>query len=315
MKILVTGGAGFIGSHIVDELLNKKHEIIVVDNLSTGHMSNIPYNVTFYNVDVRQGREVCDVLCKEQPDSVIHLAAQVSVSRSLYETHFDGEENIMATINILEACVKANVRKITFSSTAAVYGTPDYLAIDEEHPIQPISFYGLSKRNAESYIQLYAELHDLSYTILRYGNVYGTRQDTNGEAGVIAIYVDRMLQGLNPLVFGDGKQTRDFVYVKDVAKANIAALTKGDNEIVNVSSETQTSILDIIDTLSNVNGHPLQPEYHETRQGDIRDSYLSFKKAKEILEWEPLYSFDEGMKETVEYYKGVIRVNQTISSS
>ncbi|MGG3887504.1 NAD-dependent epimerase/dehydratase family protein [Metabacillus fastidiosus] len=302
MRVLVTGGAGFIGSHITEELLAHNHEVAVIDNLSSGKRNQVPAGVVFYEGDVKK-REIGNFYSDFQPDVVIHLAAQVSVAKSFQEPLNDSEENIIATINVLEACVKHHVKKIIFASTAALYGSPGYLPVDEYHTINPISFYGLSKQHAEAYIKMFSERYGLPYTILRYANVYGMRQDANGEAGVVSIFIEKFLNNEPLAVFGDGTQTRDFIFVKDVARANIAALTNGENEIINISTEKQTSILDIVKKLNEITGKNELPVFYEERTGDIKDSCLTNEKAETVLGWKPIYSFTEGLKETIYYYE------------
>ncbi|MGP4062872.1 NAD-dependent epimerase/dehydratase family protein [Halobacillus sp. H74] len=301
MKVLITGGAGFIGSHIVEELVNSQYEVIVVDNLVTGHMKNLLPQISFYKQDVR--RNIDDLFAKEKPDYVIHQAAQVSVSHSFTDPLYDCEENIFATLNVLQACVKHNVKKIVFASTAAVYGNPVYLPIDEAHHLEPISFYGLTKVNAEKYIQLFAEIHNLSYSILRYANVYGPRQDARGEAGVIALFIEKLMRGKSPVIFGDGKQTRDFIFVKDVARANVAALVNGENQVLNVGTGQEISIHEIIEQLAITIRKPIQTTLCPARDGDIRSSVLQTSRAQSQLYWSPRYSLQEGLLETVQFYQ------------
>ncbi|KAF0815865.1 UDP-glucose 4-epimerase [Bacillus sp. ZZV12-4809] len=297
MKVLLTGGAGFIGSHIAEELIKEDYEVVILDSLVTGQELNIPAGARFYHIDIRGNLD--QIFLAEKPDYVIHQAAQVSVSNSLTHPKLDGESNIIGTINLLNACVRHQTKKFIFASTAALYGNPNYLSIDEEHPVLPKSFYGLSKLNAESYIKLFSELYGLSYTILRYSNVYGMRQDTNGEAGVVAIFIKRAITGQSLNIHGDGFQTRDFVFVKDVAKANAAAILYGENEVINISNNTQTSIKDIVSELNYLLDSEIMPIYGQERKGDIRHSCLSNKKAIKLLKWEPRYSFIDGLRETV----------------
>lgn len=302
MKVLVTGGAGFIGSNTTEELLLQNHDVAVVDNLSSGKGYQVPLGAVFYEEDIR-GKEIDNIFSDFQPDCVIHLAAQVSVAKSFEDPLNDGEANIMATINVLEACVKHNVKKIIFASTSALYGSPNYLPVDEEHVVKPISFYGLSKKHAEDYIKMFAQLHGLTYTILRYANVYGMRQCANGEAGVVSIFIKRLLNNQSLSIFGDGAQTRDFVFVKDVVRANVAALSKGDNEIINISTGKQTSILDILHELKGVAGSDISLAYYHERLGDIKHSFLANTKAENVLNWKPNYSFAEGLKETIYFHR------------
>lgn len=303
MKVLVTGGAGFIGSHIVDELLEKKYEVVVIDNLITGHESRIPNGVKLIKADIRDSLD--SAFMSEKPDVVIHQAAQVSVANSTVQPFYDADENIMGTINLLNLSVKYNIKKFIFASSAAIYGNPGQLPITENHPSQPISFYGLSKLTSESYIQLFSKFHGLSYAILRYSNVYGMRQDANGEAGVIAIFKEKILSGENPNIYGDGLQTRDFVFVKDVAKANAAAITNGNKGIYNISSNSQVTVLDIIKEFRNITNSNVTPVFCEAREGDIRDSVLSNVKARTELNWSPDETIRTGLKKTMDHYTAV----------
>lgn len=300
MKVLITGGAGFIGSHIADELLTSGYGVVIVDNLVTGHQRNVPEGATFYQEDIRNNLDYIFTL--EKPDYVIHQAAQVSVSKSMQGPLYDGEANILATINLLTTCIKFHVKKMIFASTAAVYGNPAYLSIDEWHPLTPLSFYGLSKINAEAYIQLFSKLYGLNFSILRYANVYGMRQDANGEAGVMAIFIEKALKKQSPVIFGDGLQTRDFVFVKDIAKANIAALHSGDFQIFNIGTETKTPIIKILEVINQSMEQDVIPIYENPRNGDIRHSYLSYRKAEKLLLWQPMYSLTDGLTETINYY-------------
>lgn len=303
MKVLVTGGAGFIGSHIVDELLEKKYEVVVIDNFITGHESRIPNGVKLIKADIRESLD--SAFMSEKPDVVIHQAAQVSVANSTLQPLYDADENIMGTINLLNLSVKYNIKKFIFASSAAVYGNPSQLPITENHPPQPISFYGLSKLTAESYIQLFSKFYGLSYAILRYSNVYGMRQDANGEAGVIAIFKEKILSGKNPSIYGDGLQTRDFVFVKDVAKANAAAITYGENGIYNISSNSQVTVLDIIQEFERNSNSHVKPVFCDAREGDIRDSVLSNDKARSELKWSPEDTIRSGLKKTIDHGKAV----------
>ncbi|MDK2814139.1 MAG: UDP-glucose 4-epimerase [Thermoanaerobacter sp.] len=244
---------------------------------------------------------MCEILKKEKPDYVIHQAAQINVQKSIDNPVFDAKVNILGTVNLLECCRKSGVKKIVYASSAAVYGNPEYLPIDEEHRINPISYYGISKHTAEHYFEVYRQLYGLKYTILRYANVYGIRQDPKGEGGVISIFIDKMLKRERPIIFGDGNQTRDFVYVKDVAKANLLALEKGDNEVVNISTGKPTSINELVEIMKKIMNTSSEPIYTEPQKGDIVHSYLDNKKALDVLGWRPEYSLEEGLKETIEW--------------
>lgn len=305
MKILVTGGAGFIASHIVDALVTEGNQVAVVDNLSTGKMENLNPQVNFYKLDITTP-ELLEVMAKEKPEFVFHLAAQTDVQTSIREPLLDAQINILGTINVLEACRLNGVKKIIYSSSAAVYGTPQYLGIDEEHPVGPLSGYGVSKHTVEHYLKAYNELYGLNFTVLRYANIYGPRQDAKGEGGVIAIFVDKLMAGQQPIIYGDGEQTRDFVYVGDVVKANLKALQAGDGEIINVSCQTQTSVNELYAEIKQLIGSQLEPIYKEARNGDILHSYLNNNKIRECLSWEPSYTLSEGLQETILFFRGVV---------
>lgn len=301
MKVLVTGGAGFIGSHIVDNLINSGFKVVIVDNLSTGNMY-INDKATFYNLDITD-MNIEQVFTLENPDFLIHHAAQIDVQRSIIDPFYDAKVNILGTINLLKLAVKYNVKKFIYASSAAVYGNPDYLGVDEKHLVKPLSFYGISKHTPEHYLHAFSSLYGLNFTILRYSNVYGIRQDPKGEGGVISIFIDKLLNEESPCIFGDGEQTRDFIYVKDIASANLAALYKGDGEIINISINKQASINELLLLMNDICGNDIKPIYKEARKGDILHSYLENTKAIEILNWEPKYSITEGLKETIEYYR------------
>lgn len=307
MKILVTGGAGFIGFHTVEKLLEQEVEVVVVDHLDHGEKTFTNPPARLYAMDI-ESEELTGVFAEERPDAVIHLAAQVSVQRSLENPDLDARSNILGTVNLLKRCVEYGVSKFVFASSAAVYGSAVRLPIREDHPTLPMSFYGASKRTAEEYIQLFSELYGLNYTILRYANVYGIGQNATGESGVVSQFIGKLLAGEQPVVYGNGWQTRDFVYVKDVAAANIAALSQGSRTVLNIGSGRQTSINGLIRFLGEVAGRELIPEYRPGRDGDIQDSLLDSRQAAKALGWEAVYSMIDGLKETVEYESGRLGV-------
>jgi len=301
MEVLVTGGAGFIGSNIVDGLIEEGHEVIVVDNLSSGKKENLNEKAEFYQLDISV-QELEKVFEENNITHVIHHAAQIDVQHSIKDPLFDAQNNILGTINLLEMAKEYEVEKIIYASSAAVYGEPDYLPIDEEHPIKAMSPYGISKHTPEHYIKMYNELYDLKYTIFRYANVYGPRQDPKGEGGVVSIFVDKMLAKDRPVIFGDGEQTRDFIHVYDIVKANLLALETGDNILVNISTESRDSVNDLVEYLNLILPYNLEAIYEEARKGDILHSSLANGMAKELLGWKPDYDFKAGLKQTVEYY-------------
>jgi len=291
LKILVTGGAGFIGSHIVDILIENGHDVSILDNLSTGNEKNLNSKAKFIKGDILdKNLDLTGFEC------VIHEAAQINVRTSVENPTLDGNINILGTINILEKIKEYNVKKIIFSSSGgAVYGEPEYLPVDEKHSLKPLSPYGLSKFCAEEYIKLYGRLYGIEYCILRYSNVYGERQDPLGEAGVISIFIDKMKKGESPVIYGDGNQTRDFVNVKDVARANLMALN-WKNDIVNIGSGKETSVNELFKIISSEIGFDKDPIYEKERDGEVYRIYIDYEKAKS-LGWMPEVELKNGIKE------------------
>ena len=305
-KILVTGGAGFIGSNIVDELIFKKHTVVIIDNLATGNIKNINRKAKFYKVSICDKDEIDRIFKKENFDIVIHLAAQLDVRKSVLDPCFDADVNIKGTLNILEACKNNKVKKIIFSSSGGtIYGECGLKAPDEQATAKPLSPYGVAKLSVEHYIKAYSALYGLKYTILRYANVYGPRQDVNGEAGVVAIFIGRMSQNKEFFIFGDGKQLRDYVYVKDVVSANIKSLTKGNNEVINIGTNKTTSVTKLAQELSKIIGYNKKPVFKPKRNGELFKSFLNISKAKKVLGWQPKVGIIEGLKNTVEYFNGI----------
>lgn len=302
MRILVTGGAGFIGSHIVEAYIAAGHTVAVVDDLSSGKREHVPVAGAFYQMDIRNP-ELGSVFEAEQPDIVNHQAAQVSVPKAIADPVHDASVNIAGLVNVLEHARQHGVRKVVFASSCAVYGDPDELPIPEEHPIHPRSPYGQSKWSGEHYLDLYRRLYRLNFTALRYANVYGPRQDPFGEAGVITIFVEQMLDGRRVTIDGDGHQTRDFVYVGDVATANLRALDLGDNQVYNISTGQAVTINQLFHTLRKVAGYHRDPRHGPPRPGDIRHSVLDPARAIRELGWRPTTSFEKGLAQTVEYFK------------
>ncbi|WP_301109836.1 NAD-dependent epimerase/dehydratase family protein [Sporosarcina sp.] len=301
MKVLVTGGAGFIGSHVVEELLNDQFEVIVLDNCVTGYLENLPENIKLFRMDINDSK-VESIFEQEQPDYVIHLAAQASVMVSMNDPYLDFFTNTAGTVNILQLSKRYRVKKFLFASTAAVYGEPSYLPVDENHPIHASSFYALSKYSAEKYIQHYSTFNGLDSCILRFSNVYGPRQNANGEAGVISIFIDRLLADKKINIYG-GNQTRDFIYVKDIAAACCLALVGDAKGVFNISSCTETTIEELFYQVSVVLGRTdIKPTYQGVRIGEVLNSMLDNRKAINEFNWHPRYSLAKGLQETIQYY-------------
>lgn len=296
LKIVVTGGGGFIGSHLVRQLLAHNHNVHMID-LNPGPFTDKKKNLYVYKTDIRS-KDAKKIILREKPDFVYHLAAQADVTSSVRNPAHDADININGTINILEACRDAKVKKIIFASTSAVYGQTGKPLIHETDITMPASFYGLSKLTAEKYIDLFAKLYRLKYTILRYGNVYGPGQTPKGEGGVIAVFLNRLKKGDPLSIHGDGEQTRDFIYVSDVVKANVRAMERGDNEIFHISKGKGTSINQIVHILKEIHPLPVSVRYTTPRPGDIKHSCLNSQKAEKSLLWKAEVDIKEGIKKT-----------------
>lgn len=303
MKIAVTGGAGFVGSHAVDAYVAAGHAVVVVDNLTTGKREHVNAAARFVEMDVT-GPNLLDLFRAELPDVVNHHAANPDVARSVREPGFDARQNILGTVNVLEAACGAGVGKFIYvSSGGAMYGQPKYLPMDEEHPSNPISPYALSKDTGERYVRLYGVVHGLRWTSLRYANVYGPRQDPFGEAGVVAIFCQNLLDGVVPEIHWDGEQTRDFVYVGDCARANLLALEEGDGQAYNVGTGVGTSINELFRTLTEVAGKDIEPRRGPRRAGDVRDSCLNCARIEQELGWRAEVGLAEGLQRTWDYFR------------
>ncbi|KGM97504.1 UDP-glucose 4-epimerase [Clostridium novyi A str. 4552] len=300
MKVLVTGGAGFIGSHIVDLLIQNGIEVCIVDNLITGNVKNINSKAKFYNVDIRDP-ELINIFKQEMPQYVIHEAAQINVVNSIKNPIEDASINILGTINILECCRRVGVKKVIYPASAAVFGEPKYLPVDENHPLNMISQYGVSKHTVEHYLDVYYRLYGIEYNIFRYSNVYGPRQDSSGEGGVVAIFMDNILKEKQSYIYGDGNQTRDFVYVKDIARANLMAINYTiPNGIYNICNNNQISINELFSIMTNIlRKSKLKPIYKKSRDGDIRNSYMIYKKIYDKIGWHPQYDIISGLEDFV----------------
>jgi len=305
MRTVVTGGAGFIGSNLVDALVARGDEVTVLDNLTTGRRENLEdalaKDAKLVDADLRDDEAVRDLLEQASPEVVFHLAAQIDVRRSVADPAYDASVNIVGTINLLEGARAAGVRRLVNSSTGgAIYGEGRVLPAPESHPQAPEAGYGQSKLAAEGYCDLYRRLHGLSTVSLRYGNVYGPRQDPLGEAGVIAIFCGKLRDGGRPTVFGDGLQTRDYVYVGDVVDANLAAAGSDAGGAFNVGLGLQTSVLELVEALSRLGNRPdFEPEHAPERPGEIRRIAIDARRAREELGWEPKVQLDEGLERTL----------------
>lgn len=305
MRILVTGGAGFIGSHVVESYRFHGHEVAVLDNFSTGKRENVPQGVRIFEGSITDATFVRQVFADFQPEVVNHHAAQISVVVSTGEPVRDAELNIMGTINLVLAAKECPcvLKFIYATSGGAMYGNPTELPCTETTPALPISPYGLSKHTAERYLWLLATDASFTATVLRYSNVYGPRQDPHGEAGVCAIFTGRMLEGQPVTIFGDGTQVRDYVYVEDVAEANLAALQLGDGEAFNIATGSGTSTQGVFDTLKSATKYPGDPAYGPERAGEIQEVVLSPAKAETQLGWKAANSFTQGIQKTVQWYR------------
>lgn len=304
MKVLVTGGAGFIGSNVVDLLVENGYEVVVVDNLASGRQANLNPQAKFYQLDIRDSA-LGAVFKSEQPDFVSHHAAQVDVRRSVADPMYDASVNVLGTLNVLEAARKVPVKRFIYISTGgAVYGEPEYLPCDENHPINPICQYGASKHLGEHYLFMYQWMYGMEYTVLRYPNVYGPRQDPHGEAGVVAIFTGNMVEGQPVTINGDGEQSRDFLYVRDCARANLLALrVDHPNGIYNLATSQATSINELFRTMKTITRYPLDAQYGPPKLGETRHIYLTADKAGQYLGWEQTVNLEEGLRQTVEHYK------------
>ena len=305
---LVTGGAGFIGSHMVDRLLEEDYRVVIVDDLSSGKLKNLNYHATFHHMSINQP-SMADVLNREKPDVVFHMAAQSSVSRSIREPILDNEVNVMGTLKLLEAARKAGVEKIIYSSTGgALYGDPEEVPCPDDAPVAPISPYGMSKYMAEQYLEYYYRQYRVNYTTLRYGNVYGPRQDPAGEAGVIAIFISAMLAGKRPRIFGDGNQARDFVSVDDIVEANMAAVYRGNRCAMNIATGELVSVNRLYEMLKEIIGFRWEAEHGPARPGDVYRISLDWSRAAEQLAWRPRTSLADGLAKTVDYMRSTMEV-------
>ena len=304
MKILVTGGAGFIGSHLVDRLIQEGNEVVVVDNLATGKRKNVNKKAIFYKMDI-QSKRIDKVLRNERPLVLVHLAAQMNVRHSTEDPQFDAQVNILGTINLLEHAVRHGVRKVTFASSGgAIYGEQEVFPAPETHRTEPLSPYGISKLAGEKYLAYYANATGLRYVALRFANVYGPRQESEGEAGVVAIFTRKMLQGEQPIINGTGKQTRDFIYVDDVVESILVTLGEDVQGIFNVGTGQETAINEGYRILKELTQSTCKDLFGAAKKGEQYRSVLDVRKIRETFGWDTQVSFQEGLQKTVDYFKG-----------
>lgn len=306
-RVVITGGAGFIGSHIAEELLANNYEVIVIDNLTTGNYRNISHlPIRLYEYDITDSSSI-DFIASLEPEYIIHQAAQVSVAESVHDILHDENVNVKGSLHVIKAAIKASVKKLVFASSAAVYGNPVFLPVTTDHPTMPESPYGLTKLTVERYLQMAYKFYQLPYSILRYSNVYGPRQDAKGEGGVVSIFADKIAEGKAPVIFGDGEQTRDFIYVKDVAKANVKALNAQGNICVNISTQTQITVNALWETMVRAGDIQLKAEHKDARPGDILHSTLCNEKTLELLDWAPQTSLEDGLKDTLAFTRSLLQ--------
>ena len=303
MRILVTGGAGFIGSHIADAFVGEGHEVAVLDNLSSGHREQVPAAARFYECDLRS-EDAALAVTGFAPDVICHHAAQMNVRRSVEDPAFDADVNILGFLRVLEAARKVGTKAIVFASSGGtVYGDVDVFPITEEASTIPLCPYGVSKLTGEHYLEYYHRTYGMRYVALRYANVYGPRQDPHGEAGVVSIFVRALLAGKGAQIYGDGLQTRDYVFVGDVVRANVAAAASDYCGALNIGTGTETSVVDLHARLRRLTGTDVLPEHVDGKEGEVRRSVLSFAKTQTVLGWEPSVALDQGLAQAVDFFR------------
>ncbi len=304
MRILVTGGAGFIGSNVVDGLLARGHEVGVFDDLSSGKREFVDPRATLFEGDLAKPADVERCIAAFKPEIVDHHAAQIDVRKSVTDPIHDANTNVLGSIGLLQSCSRHGVRKVIYASTGgALYGEGRQLPATEDHPVNPEAPYGISKHTVEHYLYLWKLLHGLDYTVLRYPNVYGPRQNPHGEAGVNAIFIGLMLHGERPRIFGTGEQVRDYVFVGDIVTANLLALERGSGHMLNIGHGVGVSVLDIVRTINEVLGTKIEPVFEAARAGEVQRIYLDASRAKAELGWTPTVSFRDGLERTIEWHR------------
>jgi UDP-glucose 4-epimerase len=309
MRILITGGAGFIGSHLADRLLAEGHDVDVVDDLSSGSLANLAdarrngqRKFSFHRLDIRTNA-VTDTIVKSKPDVVMHLAAQTDVTSSIAKPALDAQANIIGSINVLEGCVKAKVSKVIFACTAGIYGEPQSLPLREGHPLVPLSQYAVAKKAVLDYLQCYRAMYELEFVALVLANVYGPRQSAHQEGGAVARFASQMMRRERPTIFGDGTQTRDFIYVDDVVDAFVRSIDRGSGLAMNIGTGSQTSVQKLFDLIAAKTSYKDPARYGDRRDGEIVDSVLDYKRAELHLGFAPFTSIDDGIGRTIEWYR------------
>jgi len=308
-KILVTGGAGFIGSHLVDALIERGHKVVVIDNLSTGKKENINKKAKFYKIDICSPK-IGEIFKKEKPEICFHFAAQINLRKSVENPLFDAKVNILGSLNIIQNFIKhqtLNIKhsRFIFASTGgAIYGEAKKIPTPENHPASPISPYGIAKLTVENYLKFYKENFGLKFVSLRFSNVYGPRQDPKGEAGVVAIFIEKLLKGERPTIFGNGNQTRDFIFVEDVVSACLKTMEyKGEKEIFNIGTGIETSINELYKIISELLKTKIKPKYAPPKAGDLKRSSLDISLVKRELKWKPRHNLEKGLQKTINWFK------------
>lgn len=307
MKYLVTGGAGFIGSHLVDKLIEQNHQVVVIDNLATGKKENINSGAKFYQYSITDPK-ISNIFKKEKPQIVFHFAAHIEARESVKYPIFDAETNILGSLNVLENCRKFGVKKIIFASSGGeIYGDAKVIPTPEDYQPSPISPYGVSKLAIEKYLYSYLKMYSINFTALRYGNVYGPRQNPYGEAGVIAIFLNKMLNGEQPFIHGSGKQTKDYIFIEDVISATIYISKKNINGVINIATSKETSVLEIFNKLKKLTDLEVRERHIPLPISGFKRGALSIKMAKKVINWQPRYNLEKGLQETFDWFKKTYR--------
>ena len=302
-KILATGGAGFIGSHLTDKLIEQGHDVVVIDNLSTGKKENLNNQAKFYQVDICSP-EISQIFEQEKPEIVFHFAAQIDIRKSVKDPIEDAKINILGSLNLIQNCQKIGVKRFIFASSGgSIYGDTDIIPTPENHLENPESPYGICKLTIEKYLHFYKQTFGLNYTTLRLANIYGPRQNSKGEAGVIAIFCDKMLNNKEVVINGDGEQTRDFVFVKDVVNAALLSMEKKKNGIYNIATSKETNINEIFKRVKQLIGSNCEEKHAPAKSGEQKTSCLDYSKAKQEINWEPEYNLEKGLEKTINWFK------------